>query len=670
FTFDITDQLNESEFQEILLRVWDPVDEGKQPRGKQVSDPGGIWYTPVTGIWQTVWIEPVSNEYINDIKITPDIDNEKVRISADVEALSDNLNLKVRIIKSDSNIVEQTFEVNEPIELSIQNSILWSPENPFLYDLELSLIKDDMEIDKLKSYFGMRKISLGKEKGISKLYLNNEFYFQFGPLDQGWWPDGLYTAATDDALKYDVEVTKKLGFNMARKHVKVEPARWYYWCDKLGLLVWQDMPSGDEYIDPNEPDLIRTEESAEQFELEWSEIIRQFYNSPSIVIWVPFNEGWGQFDTERIVEFTKEIDPTRLVINTSGWADRGVGDIHDIHAYPGPAMPDPESDRAIVLGEFGGLGLPLEGHTWQSSDNWGYRSYTNKSELTSAYTDLIRKLQGFIGRGLSAAVYTQTSDVEVEVNGLMTYDRKVIKMDDEALHKINHGFLPPIFKSNSNIFLNSLSIEIENELQKGEIYYTLDGSDPNTKSNLYSEPIIIKNSVTIKARTYWDDGSFSTAAAKSYSKVDIFKSLEGDFKPGIKFSFYDEGIPNFTELPNFDSLMPTNEGITDIVDLSKSNKESLFTLKFEGFINLPDDGIYTFYSNSDDGSQIFINNKLVVDNDFMHGMTEKSGEIALAKGFHSFKVTFFQGEGGKGLEISVRGPDLDKQVISSKYLFH
>jgi hypothetical protein len=268
--------------------------------------------------------------------------------------------------------------------------------------------------------------------------LNHQTLFQFGPLDQGFWPDGLYTAPTDEALRYDIEMTKKLGFNLARKHVKIEPARWYYWADKLGLLVWQDMPSGDKYIRGQDPDIIRTPESAANFERELKAMVDGLYNHPSIVTWVPYNEGWGQWDTCRIVDLIKQWDPTRLVINTSGWTDRGCGDVNDLHKYPGPTAPPPEEKRAGVLGEFGGLGLPVKGHTWQDEKNWGYRSFTNAPALTAAYLGLVEQLPGLIhSNGLSAAVYTQTTDVEVEVNGLMTYDRAVVKMDAAAVAAAN-----------------------------------------------------------------------------------------------------------------------------------------------------------------------------------------------------------------------------------------
>jgi beta-galactosidase/beta-glucuronidase len=300
-------------------------------------------------------------------------------------------------------------------------------------------------MDTVQSYFGMRKISLGKDhKGFTRIMLNNEPYFQFGPLDQGFWPDGIYTAPTDQALRYDIEMTRKLGFNMARKHVKVEPARWYYWCDKLGLLVWQDMPSGDKYISGQQPDITRTPESGRQFEQELTSLVAGLYNHPSIVTWVPYNEGWGQWDTARISEMVKKLDPSRLVNSVSGWTDRGVGDMNDMHKYPGPGAPEPERNRATVLGEFGGLGLPMPGHTWQAEKNWGYRSFTDRTSLQAAYLDLIAKLFPLIEeKGLSAAVYTQTTDVEIEVNGLMTYDRAVVKMDPKTIADANKGNVKP-----------------------------------------------------------------------------------------------------------------------------------------------------------------------------------------------------------------------------------
>jgi hypothetical protein len=325
--------------------------------------------------------------------------------------------------------------------LPIKDPKLWSPDTPFLYDLQAQLDWNGNPSDEVKSYFGMRKIEVRKAADDhQRLFLNNQPMFHFGPLDQGWWPDGLYTAPTDEALRYDIEATKKLGFNACRKHVKVEPDRWYYWCDKLGLLVWQDMPNGDRHIGRDDPDLERSAESAANYRREYKALIDTHYNHPCIVIWVPFNEGWGQFATDEILAWTHEYDPSRLVDGPSGWTDRGTGDIHDIHSYPGPDMPEPEEQRAVVLGEFGGLGLPMEGHLWWNKRNWGYRTYDNIETLRDNYDQLMVKLLPLIQRGLAAAIYTQTTDVEGEVNGLMTYDRKVIKFDPEHVSEIHAEF--------------------------------------------------------------------------------------------------------------------------------------------------------------------------------------------------------------------------------------
>ncbi len=419
FTLDITDALIPQGEQELVVSVWDPTDQGDQPRGKQVLDPHGIWYTAVTGIWQTVWLEPVADVHITGLRIVPDVDAGVVTVS--VRAANAAGTARVRAVASAEGrpVAQAEGTLAGVVTLRIPNARLWSPDDPFLYDLTVRL----EDSDSVQSYFGMRKISVDRaEDGHQRLFLNNQPLFQFGPLDQGWWPDGLYSAPTDEALRYDVEVTRRLGFNIARKHVKVEPARWYYHCDRLGLMVWQDMPSGN-----NDSD-----EGKEEFAAELRRVVDALYNHPAIVMWVPFNEGWGQHDTERYVEWLKQYDPTRLVNNASGWSDRGVGDVVDIHRYPGPGMPRLEETRAAVLGEFGGLGLPVEGHLWVNRDNWGYRTYDTREALGEAYSALLYQLRPLIGEGLAAAVYTQTSDVEIEVNGLLTYDRAMEKLPPDV----------------------------------------------------------------------------------------------------------------------------------------------------------------------------------------------------------------------------------------------
>jgi hypothetical protein len=436
FTFDITDHLRK-DGNELVVRVWDPTNAGFQPRGKQVLEPGGIWYTAVTGIWQTVWLEPVPASYIRSLKITPDVDRSCVTISVEASNPVESAALEV-----EAPAGGRVVPTNDPtrVVVKVDDPKLWSPDTPHLYDLTLTLGQDRVD-----SYFALRKIEVRKdEAGINRLFLNGKPLFQYGPLDQGWWPDGLYTPPCDAALKHDVETTKKMGMNMCRKHVKIEHPRFYYWADKLGLLIWQDMPSGDKYIRGQMPDITRSEESAENFERELKAMIDTYHNHPSIVMWVAYNEGWGQWDTPRICELIRQQDPTRLVNNASGWTDRGVGDVLDIHRYPGPGIAPLEDNRAVVLGEFGGLGLQVDGHLWKKDKNWGYRSFKSAEELTDAYVDLLHRLHPLIGSGLAAAVYTQTSDVEIEVNGLMTYDRAMVKMDmDRAREAVDRLHQPP-----------------------------------------------------------------------------------------------------------------------------------------------------------------------------------------------------------------------------------
>ena len=439
FSFDITDALTTGE-QEVVLSVWDPSNDGDQPAGKQYNVPRSIWYTPTTGIWQTAWLEPVPPVAIEDFKILPDIDTKTLALVVphsaaggySIEATAYDKGMKVSSVRG---------RLNDTLRLPVKNMKLWSPASPFLYDLTIALYRNGKREDVITTYFGMRSIKLGKDsEGITRLLLNNEAVFQYGPLDQGFWPDGIYTAPTDEALKYDIQVEKDLGFNMIRKHVKVEPRRWYYWCDRIGMLVWQDMPSGDKHITKTEPDIVRTAQSSYQYRKELKAMIDEHYNSPSIVAWVPFNEGWGQFETASIAALVKTLDGSRLVSATSGWSDRNVGDMSDIHVYPGPDMPALEAARAAVLGEFGGQALVVREHLWQAdlSRAPGHiRTSQTAEDLQKVYEGLIAKLMQLKKQGLSAAVYTQTTDVETEVNGIMTYDRQLIKMDAERLKQLH-----------------------------------------------------------------------------------------------------------------------------------------------------------------------------------------------------------------------------------------
>lgn len=445
FSLDITDYLQQDGEQEITLAVWDPTDDGFQPRGKQVRDPHSIWYTPTTGIWQTVWLEPVAEVAIKKLKMVPDMDASALKLTAFSTDRESGYTVRAEAFSDGQKVSEISGAPGEEMNLSISNPRLWSPENPFLYDLIVTLLKDGEPVDQVESYFGMREIRLGTaDDGYTRLFLNDEPLFHLGLLDQGFWPDGVYTAPTDEALKYDIQVTKDLGFNMIRKHVKVESNRWYYWADKMGILVWQDMPNGDRHIDRDEEDIERVAQSTLDYKVELKEMIDEHYNSPSIVIWVPFNEGWGQFQTEKIADITKELDPTRLVDIPSGWADRGVGDMHDIHSYPGPDMPDTEEGRAAILGEFGGQALVVPGHLWIQDFTRApghYETSTSEEKLHTTYNRLLEELIPLKEKGLAGAVYTQTTDVESEVNGMMTYDREVVKFDLEQLWKLHQRII-------------------------------------------------------------------------------------------------------------------------------------------------------------------------------------------------------------------------------------
>lgn len=454
FSLDLTEWLVEGE-QELVVRVWDPTDTGTQGRGKQVLEPRGIWYTAVTGIWQTVWIEPVSATSIRSLTVTPDIDAETATFDAVLSRRAAGAKIAVSVRDGGREVAFAEGPADEPLRVRIPDPKLWSPDSPHLYDATVRLVDGGRDLDQAETYLGMRKISTIRDRdGRLRLALNNEILFQIGPLDQGWWPDGLYTAPTDEALRFDVQATRDLGFNVARKHVKVEPARWYYHCDQLGLMVWQDMPSAylggrDErslFVGPwAAEDAPRDGVSAAQWEQEWREIIDSFRTFPSIVMWVPFNEGWGQYDTARIAEWTKAYDPTRLVNAASGWTDRGVGDIYDTHMYPGPGMQTGGPDRVAILGEFGGLGWPVEDHLWWNKRNWGYRTYYSRQELNDRYDEVVSAVLGPYSRGTAAAIYTQTTDVEGEVNGLMTYDRALVKLDADRLKRVHAPFFrdPP-----------------------------------------------------------------------------------------------------------------------------------------------------------------------------------------------------------------------------------
>lgn len=448
FCFDVTPFLTSGN-QKLVVKVWDPTSDSSIPRGKQVTNPNGIWYTPVSGIWQTVWLEPVNNKHIVGITPIANIDNNNLKVKVRTKNTESSDIVEVKLKDNNKVIASAKGVVGQTLDITIPNAKLWSPESPFLYDLDVTLIERGKSVDKVSSYAAMRKVSKkGDANGIIRIQLNNKDIFHFGPLDQGWWPDGLYTAPTDEALKYDIVKTKDFGYNMIRKHVKVEPARWYTHCDRLGILVWQDMPNGDQgphwdmhhYFDGKE--VTRSIESEQNFRKEWKEIMDYLMPYPSIAIWVPFNEAWGQFKTQEITEWTQYYDPSRLVNPASGGNHYlKVGDILDFHKYPSPEMMMYDNERITVIGEYGGIGMPLTDHLWQPDKNWGYVQFKSAKEVTDEYVKYGRQLLNLVKSGISGGVYTQTTDVEGEVNGLITYDRKVIKVEEDRIRKINQEII-------------------------------------------------------------------------------------------------------------------------------------------------------------------------------------------------------------------------------------
>lgn len=457
FSFDITPYLKSGD-NTLVVRVEDSTDNDFQPRGKQVRTPSGIWYTAVSGIWQSVWIEPVAKAHVADYYAVSDIKAGTMNVSVSTDGLHEGDLVQVRLLDGGvgystengvtGKVVAQGKTVpNGSVTLPVNDAKLWSPDSPYLYGLEISVLRGGKVVDSVHGYTAMREVSLYvKNKNTQLLGLNGQPLFQFGPLDQGWWPDGLYTAPTDEALRFDIQKTKDFGFNMIRKHIKVEPSRWFYHCDRLGMLVWQDMPCfASNNLNKwgvhnyNEgTDFPATPQAKANYYKEWSEIMAQVKKFPCIVMWVPFNEAWGQFDTKAVVDFTREQDPTRLINMSSGgnW-EPDCGDVMDNHHYPYPAMYLWEPKMATVLGEYGGIGLPLEGHLWQTDRNWGYVQYKNGDEVLKEYAKFADQLILLVKQGVCGAVYTQTTDVEGEVNGLMTYDRKVVKMNEEKLREIN-----------------------------------------------------------------------------------------------------------------------------------------------------------------------------------------------------------------------------------------
>ncbi|MBW2241114.1 MAG: beta-galactosidase [Deltaproteobacteria bacterium] len=458
FFFDITDALVAADEQGLVVAIWDPTDAGTQPLGKQIREPFGIQYTAVSGIWQTVWLEPVPDRCIERIVAETKLDLDAVTVRVRTSCTEAEYQVEIAVRAAGVTLARTTAAVvdGEAVaELQLPGLHPWSPEDPFLHDLEIHLLRGDARLDHVESYFGAREVAVDRDAdGYWRLFLNGEPIFHLGPLDQGWWPDGLYTAPTDEALAFDIEATKRMGFNTIRKHVKVEPARWYWHADRLGVLVWQDMPNlpfdlrwflrelGKGQRPEQVPfDFTRPDEVAKTYRRELDAMLDSLAPFACIVVWVPFNEAWGQHDTDAILAHVARRDPTRLVDGPSGWTDTGTGAIRDHHVYNAEKdLPPLEPDRPLVYGEFGGLKLHVEEHV-VVEEGWGYAEAETPEALAEAYEELMEVIGGLVERGLAGAIYTQTTDVEGELNGLLTYDRAVFKISPQRLAAAHRGIL-------------------------------------------------------------------------------------------------------------------------------------------------------------------------------------------------------------------------------------
>ncbi len=447
FSFDITNAIKPGD-NDLVVKVYDPTDQGIGPHGKQVLRPGSIYYTPSSGIWQTVWLETVPSVYVESLHLTPRIEANQIIVSINAGGSFTGIKAVITASARGKKVGSVSGMVGDVFAIEVPNAHLWSPDDPFLYGLEVTLTRNNKVVDKVTSYFGMRKVEIKKdEKGIDRIFLNNKYYYNLGTLDQGFWPDGLYTAPTDEALAFDIKAAKAMGFNTIRKHIKIEPARWYYYTDKIGMLVWQDM------VNPNQG---LPEGSKEEFEREAAETLNQLYNYPSITAWVLFNEKWGQYDQERLTKWMKKTDPSRLINGHSGeylYVNNELrspsphayvgADMTDVHAYPFPRLSIKQAGKAQVCGEFGGIGVPVEGHLWDDLvAGWGYDGVVSPTTMKKQYVQMVDSLKRLEAAGLSASIYTQPFDVESEQNGLITYDRQLIKLPLDTLYAINKKLLP------------------------------------------------------------------------------------------------------------------------------------------------------------------------------------------------------------------------------------
>jgi hypothetical protein len=673
---DVTGALRtEGGTQELVVAVYDPTDAYGQPRGKQVSKPEGIWYTPVTGIWQTVWLEPVPASSIGRLAMTPDVARRALRLTVHGRGTSPSARVEAIALANGVEVGRASGRPGVELRVPVPRPRLWGPDDPFLYDLRITLRDGGGATDSVRSYFGMRTIGKMRDRtNAMRIALNGRPVFQLGPLDQGWWPDGLYSAPTDAALRSDIEAMKALGFNMVRKHIKVEPARWYYWADRLGLPVWQDMPSGWN----DSPDAQR------HFVAELRQMIEGLRNSPAIVMWVPFNEKWGQFDVPRVVSIIKQMDPSRLVNDVSGWQHAGVGDVVDVHRYQGPQAMFGEGDKVAVVGEFGGLGYKVPGHAW-AGDSWGYGGlFTSEAALHERYDLLMKRLHHDRDtHGMGAGIYTQLTDVEVELNGFYTYDRAVLKFDTARTAAVNRGLAPYVLPELAE-FTDSVRVDIS-QGTPSEVRFTLDGSEPTSASPLYRAPVVLRANTTVRARSFVNGRP--TAAPESrteYRRVAGRAPVAAAVAPGLAYAYYADTTPEPAFRMNWPirwqverpevrpaDVRPRRTGVVRTPTLAPRDTNEMFAFRYTGYVRVPRTGVYTFLARSDDGAALWVGS----DNVFWSvgqspRTTETWGQVALQAGLHPITIGYFQAYGPMALELFIEGPGMRRQRVPASMLFH
>ncbi|HET7460375.1 MAG TPA: PA14 domain-containing protein [Longimicrobium sp.] len=682
FCFDITSALAADEEQEVLVDAWDPTDAFGQPRGKQAS-PSDDWlfYTPVTGIWQTVWLEPVPAASIAALRMTPDVAAQALRLTVRGRGTTDRQRVTAVALADGAEVGRAAGVAGEEIRVPVPDPRLWGPGDPFLYDLRVALIDGGRETDAVESYFGMRTVSLARdERGHTRIALNGEPWFHLGPLDQGWWPDGLYTAPTDEALRWDVEQTKAAGFGFTRKHIKVEPERWYHHADRLGLPVWQDMPCG--WND--------TPQARAHFERELDAMLAGRGNHPCIVCWVPFNEKWGQPSvdwTREIVEKIRAADPSRLIDDASGWQHTGAGDVIDVHRYQGPQALVPSSEKATVVGEFGGLGHLVEGHLWARDDreNYGYGgayAADRRGEMNDRYDRLIQRMWRLRDtHGMSAGIYTQLTDVEREINGVFTYDRAVLKFSADRLAAVNRGLAPLILPEHPE-FVDSVRVTVH-QGTPNELRFTTDGSEPTAESPLF-RPFTLRETTMVRVRGF--SGGRPTAAPEArmeFRRVPGLAPVDADVVPGVGFAYFADSTPEpryrlswpvrdrlsrLDERPG--DLAPATTGTLPNLGLHPRDRDERFGFRFTGYLRAPADGVYTFTARSKDGAALWIGERLVFwSMGQSPATTEDEGMIALRAGLHRFVLAYHQAYGAMALELWIEGPGVPRQRIPDEMLY-